>query len=357
MVHSTQTTMLCGRGAVLHAFQRSQRHVEVTVRTVPESAPVLGLHPTVTTRSALHPYLSVEQEADQAFTQLLQDSAGHPLDLSSLHCALSQLGQQEALPLPPECERCGQHLQGLLGLPQLQLQPAVHHQARTVGVTVHGVCYQQQSLTHTQRCDTTAAGTRTQLDKYGLLVSNRVTKASSWCLLLSRLSGAAGRQRDTMRDVHNKKSERKTRWEKQKDFMSGSGGQRIDVPVQLLNCKDTKPSLFVNGRPDLVGVLARGVVFIGQCQLRVQTAAKQQLEQNLLAGGHVLTGAGRLPQLGHVVTQLELHILLQAKQNHRETPVSLSLRCPRSPPEGVLLSDSSRPWLFSKSFQPQWKLI
>jgi len=74
-----------------------------------------------------------------------------------------------------------------------------------------------------------------------------------------------------------------------------------------------------SGRPDLVGVLAVGVVFIGQCQLRVQTAAKQQLEQNLLAGGHVLTDAGRLLQLGHVVTQLELHILLQAKQNHRET--------------------------------------
>lgn len=117
--------------------------------------PVLGLHHPVITRPALHHYLSVEQEADQAFTQLLQDFAGHPLDRRSLHCALSQLGQQEALPLTPECKSCGQHLQGLLGLPQLQLQPAVHHQARTVGITVHGVCYQQQSLMRTQRCNTT----------------------------------------------------------------------------------------------------------------------------------------------------------------------------------------------------------
>lgn len=96
---------------------------------------------------------------------------------------------------------------------------------------------------------TCSAGTRTQLDKYGLLVSNRVTKASSWCLLLSRLSGAAGRQRDMMRDLHNKKSERKTHVRKKlKDFIRGSGGQRIDVPVQLLNCKHIKPSLFVKCR-------------------------------------------------------------------------------------------------------------
>lgn len=38
------------------------------------------------------------------------------------------------------------------------------------------------------------AGTRTQLVKYGLLVSNRVTKASSWCLLLSTLSGPSDRR-------------------------------------------------------------------------------------------------------------------------------------------------------------------
>lgn len=35
-------------------------------------------HYTVTTKLA-HQYLSVEQKADQAFTQLLHNSAGHPL--------------------------------------------------------------------------------------------------------------------------------------------------------------------------------------------------------------------------------------------------------------------------------------
>lgn len=52
---------------------------------------------------------------------------------------------------------------------------------------------------------TCSAGTRTQLVKYGLLVSSRVTKASSWCLLLSRLSGSLWRETG---DKKNKKKRR-----------------------------------------------------------------------------------------------------------------------------------------------------
>lgn len=50
-------------------------------------------------------------------------------------------------------------------------------------------------------------------------------------------------------------------------------------------------------RADLVRVLAGGVVFIGQCHLRVEASAEQQLEQSLLSGGQVLTDADRVLQL------------------------------------------------------------
>lgn len=48
---------------------------------------------------------------------------------------------------------------------------------------------------------------------------------------------------------------------------------------------------------DLLRVFASGVVFVGQCQLRVEASADHQLEQSLLAGGQVLTDADRLLQL------------------------------------------------------------
>lgn len=41
---------------------------------------------------------------------------------------------------------------------------------------------------------TCSAGTRTQLVKYGLLVSSKVTKASSWCRLLSLLVDSLDRE-------------------------------------------------------------------------------------------------------------------------------------------------------------------
>lgn len=52
-----------------------------------------------------------------------------------------------------------------------------------------------------------------------------------------------------------------------------------------------------SSRPDLFRLLAGGVVFIRQRQLRVEASANQQLEQSLLAGGQVLTDGHRLLQL------------------------------------------------------------
>lgn len=71
---------------------------------------------------------------------------------------------------------------------------------------------------------------------------------------------------------------------------------------------------------DLVRVLAGGVVFVWQCHLRVEASAEQQLEQSLLAGGQVLTGADRFLQRRHVVTQLELHLLFNREECHRRVP-------------------------------------
>lgn len=86
-----------------------------------------------------------------------------------------------------------------------------------------------------------------------------------------------------------------------------------------------------SSRPDLFRLLAGGVVFIRQRQLRVEASANQQLEQSLLAGGQVLTDGHRLLQLWYVVTQLELHLLLQTKQHHRGITqgrsITFSLHC------------------------------
>lgn len=103
------------------------------------------LYRFVTSRSQ-HQYLGVEQEADQAITQLLRVSAGHPLDCWPPCWTLSQLGLQQPLPLSPEGKSWGQGPEGLLWLLQLQLQPAVHQHPRTVSIGVHRVRYQQQSL-------------------------------------------------------------------------------------------------------------------------------------------------------------------------------------------------------------------
>lgn len=50
-------------------------------------------------------------------------------------------------------------------------------------------------------------------------------------------------------------------------------------------------------RTDLLRVLAGGVVFVGQSQLRVEASAEQQLQQRLLAGRHVLADVDGLLQL------------------------------------------------------------
>lgn len=68
---------------------------------------------------------------------------------------------------------------------------------------------------------------------------------------------------------------------------------------------------------DLIRVLAGGVVFIGQSQLRVEASAQQQLQQCLLARGQILADTDRLLQRRHVVTQLELHLLLRTGQRRR----------------------------------------
>lgn len=67
----------------------------------------------------------------------------------------------------------------------------------------HNTDFYRTSKTYLSGCDgnishpllTCRAGIRTQLDRYGLLVSNRVTKASSWCLLLSFRSTPVGRRK------------------------------------------------------------------------------------------------------------------------------------------------------------------
>lgn len=93
-------------------------------------------------------YLRVEQEANQTFTQLLHDFAGCHLDCGRpvIKRVMRQLGQQEALPLSPQGKSCGKCMQGLLCLPQIYLQPAVHYQTRTVSIAVNGVSYQKQRL-------------------------------------------------------------------------------------------------------------------------------------------------------------------------------------------------------------------
>lgn len=94
----------------------------------------------------LHRYLSVEQEAHQAVAQLSHVFAGHPLDRFPPWRALPQLDLQQPFPLSPEFQGRGQDPEGLLRLPELQLQPAVHHHPRAVSIGVHRVCNQQQGL-------------------------------------------------------------------------------------------------------------------------------------------------------------------------------------------------------------------